>query len=120
MNTLATRPITTIEIVLDSTLPAEKVLAAAHDFSIERRSKMFSAVQKKYFIIHEVGDTWADVTEGTRAGPIVNWERCRYDWSQPGSVTATVTNSNVYAIPGSSWTITAAARDDATDVELIW
>jgi hypothetical protein len=70
--------------------------------------------------VHEIGDTWADVTEGTRAGPIVNWERCRYDWSQPGSVRATVIDSNVYAFPGSSWELRATETGDGSRVEMIW
>jgi hypothetical protein len=111
--------IMTIAPVVHSSLPPERVLAAAHDFS-DRRSKLFSAVQKKYLVIHELGDDFADVTEGTRAGPIVNWERCRYDWSQPGSVVATVTDSNIYAIPGSSWELKAAPEAGGSRVEMIW
>ncbi len=42
------------------------VLAAARDFS-ERRSKIFSAVQPKYFEVHSTGDHSADITEGTKS-----------------------------------------------------
>jgi hypothetical protein len=52
-------------------------------------------------------DPEVDVTEGTRAGPIVNWERCRYEWSTPGSVKALVTDSNVYDPAASYWEIKA-------------
>lgn len=57
--------------------------------------------------MHEPGEDWADVTEGTPAGIGINWERCHYDWSQPGIVTATVLDSNVYGTPGSGWEIRA-------------
>ena len=60
------------------------------------------------------------MTEGTRVGPLVLWERCDYDWSQPDRVIATVTDSNIYATPGSSWTITAESVDGATRVEMTW
>lgn len=70
--------------------------------------------------MHEQGDTSADVTEATRAGPVVNWERCDYDWSEPGSVKAMVTDSNVYAVPGSSWEIKATAKGGGSQVEMIW
>ena len=110
---------TTLRIGLDSVLPAEVVLAAAHDFS-PRRSKIFNAVQPKYFIVHEVRDGFADVTEGTRAGPIVNWERCHYDWSTPALVTATVIDSNVYAFPGSKWELSATASGTGSKVEMVW
>src|SRR6266542_7072594 len=96
----------TVRVVVKSSLPPERVLAAGYDFS-PRRGRVFSAVQPKYFILHELGETTADVTEGTRAGPIVNWERCRYDWSKPGSVMATVIDSNIYAFPPSSWELKA-------------
>jgi hypothetical protein len=111
--------VTTIHTVTASPLPAERALAAAHDFS-ERRAEVFPAVSLEYFQVHEVGDTWADVTEGTRAGVGINWERCRYDWSQPGSVKATVTDSNVYAVPGSSWELRATPTADGSRVEMIW
>jgi len=88
---------TTIHTVTSSPLPAARVLEAAFDFS-DRRAQVFPAVSLDYLEVHELGDSWADVTEGTRAGIGINWERCRYDWSQPGSVTATVTDSNVYAV----------------------
>jgi hypothetical protein len=96
------------------------VLRAARDFSA-RRAAVFPAVSVKRMTVHELGDNSADVTEGTRAGPVVNWERCRYDWSQPSSVTATVIDSNVYASPGSSWELKAGEGDDGgSRVEMIW
>jgi hypothetical protein len=111
--------ISTIGVVLETRLSAETVLEGARDFS-ERRTEIFPAVQRRYLKIHELGDVTADVTEGTRSGPIVNWERCRYDWSQPGSITATVIDSNIYAIPGSSWELKAAATDQGCRVEMTW
>lgn len=108
----------TVHVVHESTLSPDQVLAAAHDFS-ERRADVFPAVSVNRLTVHALGDTWADVTEGTRAGPVVNWERCRYDWSTPGSVTATVTDSNVYALP-SSWKIAATATPGGSRVEMWW
>ena len=108
----------TVHVVLESPLSPEHVLAAARDFS-ERRAAIFPAVSLKRLTVHAQGDTWADVTEGTRAGPVVNWERCRYDWSTPGSVTATVTDSNVYALP-SSWKIAATPTPEGSRVEMWW
>jgi len=110
---------TTIHTATDSSLVAERILAAAHDFS-NRRADVFPAVSLKYFEVHELGDTWADVTEGTRAGVGINWERCRYDWSKPGSVKATVSDSNVYAVPGSSWELRASPTPAGSRVEMIW
>jgi hypothetical protein len=108
----------TVHIVLDSPLPPERVLATVVDFS-DRRENVFPAVSVKHTTVHELGATSADVTEGTRAGPAFNWERCDYDWSRPGSVTATVTDSNIYALP-SSWTLTATATPGGSRVEMSW
>ena len=55
-----------------------------------------------------------------RAGIGDNWERCDYDWSQPSSVKATVKESNVYAVPGSSWEIKATPNESGSQVEMIW
>ena len=109
----------TVRIVAHSSLPPERVLEAGHDFS-PQRAKFFSAVQPKYFILHEVGETTADVTEGTRAGPIVNWERCHYDWSQSGVVSAKVIDSNIYDVAPSLWELRATAEDGGSRVEMIW
>jgi hypothetical protein len=109
----------TIHVVTDSPLPAARVLGAAHDFS-ERRAEVFPAVTLEHLRVHELGDTLADVTEGTPIGIGSNWERCRYDWSQPGSVKATVTDSNVYAVPGSSWELRATETAEGSRVEMIW
>src|SRR5262245_22429637 len=87
-------------------VPPGHVLGVAVAFS-ERRAASFPAVELEHMTVHSLGTTQADVTEGTRAGPFVFWERCKYDWSTAGCVTATVTSSNVYATPGSSWELRA-------------
>ena len=110
---------TTIHITTRSHLPPQRVLAAGHDFS-DRRAEIFPAVSVPYLEVHELSQTTADVTEGTRAGVGINWERCRYDWSQPGAVKAVVTDSNVYRPPNSSWELRAAPADSGSKVEMIW
>ena len=94
-------------------------MRAAHDFS-ERRAEVFPAVRLEHMEVHELGERSADVTEGTPAGIGINWERCDYDWSQPDVVTATVTDSNVYAVPGSSWHLRAAPKGQGSEVEMTW
>jgi hypothetical protein len=110
---------TTIHVVADSPLPAARVLEAARDFS-ELRAEVWPAVSLEHMEVHQLGDTSADVTEGTKAGVGVNWERCRYDWSEPGRVVATVTESNVYACPGSAWELTAIPTTHGSQVEMRW
>ena len=110
---------TTIRITTHSHLPPERVLAAGHDFS-DRRAEIFPAVSIPYLEVHELSQTSADVTEGTPAGVGINWERCRYDWSQSGAVKAVVTDSNVYRPPNSSWELRAAPAETGSKVEMIW
>ena len=109
----------TVHICFATSLPPDRVLYAAYDFT-ERRALIWPAVSVDRLTLHEIGENWADVTEGTRVGPIVNWERCRYDWSNRGCVTATVTDSNVYSFPGSRWELSAASTDGGTQVTMTW
>jgi hypothetical protein len=109
----------TVRVVVESSLPADRVLGAAHDFS-SRRPEVWPNVAPDLFTVHETGETSADVTEGGRAGPLVAWERCDYDWSTPGSVKATVTDSNVYTAGESSWEIRAAPTAGGSRVEMTW
>jgi hypothetical protein len=46
------------------------------------------------------------------------WERLRYDWSVPGSVTGLVTDSNIFK-PGSTWEIRATPAKGGSTVEVI-
>ncbi len=110
---------TKIRVVSETTVPPDRVLYAARDFT-ERRADIFPAVSVSKLEVHTRGETSADVTEGTRAGIGDNWERCDYDWSRPDSVKATVKESNVYAVPGSSWEIKATPTDSGSRVEMIW
>lgn len=98
-------------------LPPEQVLDAARDFS-ERRAEMWPDVHVEHLTVHASGETWADVTEGNPWPIGLVWERLRYDWSQPGSVKGTVTDSNLFK-PGSTWEIRARAADDGSLVEVI-
>ena len=101
---------TTIRIELTTTVPPERVLRAGYDFG-QRRIDIWPAVRAEHFVVHSSGDMTADVTEGTPTGIGTNWERCDYDWSTPGVVVATVTDSNVYRVPGSVWRLEVTADE---------
>jgi hypothetical protein len=108
----------TLTFTFDCSLPPASVLEAAVDFT-DRRCEVFPAVEAEYYDVHSAGDKSADVTEGTGTGIGCSWERCQYTWAMPGSVTATVIDSNVYA-DGSSWTLTAVAAPHGSRVEMTW
>ena len=68
----------------DGPVSPERFIAALTDFS-GRRPELWSNLDAKFFKVHELGVTWAEVTEGTDVLGGV-WGRERYDWSQPGLV----------------------------------
>jgi hypothetical protein len=98
-------------------VPAARVLEAARDFS-ERRAEMWPDVHVDHLTVHEQGETFADVTEGNPWPIGFVWERLRYDWSQPGRLVGTVTDSNIFQ-PGSNWELRATATDVGSRVEVI-
>jgi hypothetical protein len=111
--------VTTIAVTGSVNIAPDRVIEAVVDFT-DRRERLFPAVSMKHMTTHALDATNADVTEGTRAGPFVFWERCTYDWSQPGLVVATVTDSNVYATPGSAWELRAEPTDIGSRVTMTW
>ena len=106
----------TINVKAESSLPPERVLEAARDFS-PRRAEVWSNVNANHLEVHEKGESFAEVTEGTWMVGLF-WERSRYEWSQPGLVKATVIESNVLE-PGSTWEIRATPRDGGSAVEMV-
>jgi hypothetical protein len=78
---------------------------------------VWTNVKAKHLEVHERGETFAEVTEGTWVAGLF-WERCRYDWSQPGLVKATVIDSSVFE-PGSTWELRATPSDGGSEVEIV-
>ena len=107
----------TVHVVARTSVPAERVLEAARDFS-ERRADLWPDVHVAHLDVHETGADCAVVTEGNPWPIGYVWERLRYDWSGPGAVKGTVLASNIFK-PGSSWEIRAASLDGTTRVEVI-
>ena len=93
----------TFSFTVDSTVPPERVLAALTDFS-DKRPDLWPTLSRKYYKVHSVTATSAEVTEGSHVFGGV-WGRERYDWSTPGTVTITMLESPI-AVPGGTWTYT--------------
>ena len=51
-------------------------------------------------------------------GPWLVRERLRYDWSQPGSLRATVIDSNLFK-PGSTWELHVTPAENGSKVEIV-
>lgn len=106
-----------VHVVEETPVPPERVLEAARDFS-ERRAELWPDVHLEHFDVHDLGDTFAEVTEGNPEPIGFVWERLRYDWSRPGPIKATVTDSNIFR-PGSTWEIRATPHNGGSRVEVI-
>jgi Polyketide cyclase / dehydrase and lipid transport len=106
-----------VHVVDETPVPPEQVLDAARDFST-RRAELWPDVHVEHLRIHELGATFAEVTEGNPWPIGYVWERLRYDWSQPGRLRATVIDSNIFK-PGSTWEIRAAPAAGGSRVEVI-
>lgn len=106
----------TIDVAAQTSLSPQRVLEAARDFS-DRRAEVWPNVKARHLELHESGENFAEVTEGTWVAGLF-WERNRYEWSQPGSVKATVIDSNIFQ-PGSTWELRATARDGGSEVEMV-
>ena len=104
----------TIEFHEATTLAPEQYVAGLTDFG-PGRSQVFSNSADDRLIVHGVGSTEADVTEGS--GGV--WERLHYDWSKPDHVVLTTTDSNVWnGASGYAYTFTRLA-DGRTQVNVV-
>ena len=74
-------PVEDTRYVVRVELPPDAALRALVDFSAERQRVWRETSHRAVYRVHEIGKTWAVVTEGI----LFSWSRERYDWSQPGS-----------------------------------
>ncbi|WLA85137.1 hypothetical protein [Bradyrhizobium elkanii] len=104
----------TIHFRRKTTATSEQYVAGLTDFG-PGRSKLFGNSADAYLKVHQRGDSFADVTEGS--GGI--WERLHYDWSDPERVVLTTTDSNVWGgASGHTYTFTRKP-DGTTDVDVV-
>ena len=97
----------TIRYSADGSVSPDRFIAALTDFS-DRRPTLWPNLDAKFYRLHERGDTWAEVTEGTDIlGGI--WARERYDWSEPGRVVLRLVESPHFR-PGTTIEYTVTPR----------
>jgi len=82
---------TTLHFTQTTSATPDQLLAALTDFG-PSRSEVFPNSADEYLRVHDRGDDWADVTEGSSG----TWERLHYDWSDPRRVVMTTTDSNAW------------------------
>jgi hypothetical protein len=107
-----------VHVERDTSAPPELVLDTLRDPSPERRGEIWSNITPKHFTLHDSGPDFLDVTEGTFIVGVF-WERSRYEWTEPGRVVSTVSESNVFK-PGSRIELRATPREvGGSRVELV-
>src|SRR5580698_7803403 len=104
----------TIHLHQTTTATPGQFVAGLTDFG-PGRSELFPNSADGYLKVHDQGPTWADVTEGSNG----IWERLRYDWSNPGRITMTTTDSNTWGgHSGHTYTLTPQPGG-ITDVDVV-
>lgn len=105
----------TVRFHLLSSLSPAEVVRVLTDFG-PARAELWPSIDAEHFVVHDRGDTWAEVTEGTAAA----WERARYQWDPAGdTVTITTLDSKLFGA-GGGWVFRATSEAIGTrvDVEL--
>ena len=98
-----------VEMDLDTPLSPEQVVAGLTDFS-DRRPQIWPGITPRLYEVYSVGETSADVREGTKSPGMTVWAKEHYDWSDPNTVRRTVRESN-FCAPGSYVQATVTPRD---------
>jgi hypothetical protein len=108
-----------VDTSVETSLPVEAVRAALLDFS-ERRPEIWPGLTPSLYEVYTVGDTTAEVKEGTKMPLGAVWARELYDWSDPETVRWTVQESN-FCTPGSYVSATTRPRDGGgTRIAVHW
>lgn len=104
---------------VETSLSPERVREMFIDVS-ERRPEIWPGIAPELYEVLAVGDTWADIKEGTKAPGLTIWAVEHYDWSVPGTVTWTVKESN-FSTPGSFVSAELRPREGGgTVVHVTW
>jgi len=94
-------------------LTPEQFISGLTDFG-PGRSKLFANSADQSLKVHHLGQTQADVTEGSKG----IWERLYYDWTNPNHVVLTTVDSNVWGgMSGHTYTF-ARLPDGATNIDV--
>jgi hypothetical protein len=108
-----------VEYDVDTTLPPDRARAALIDFS-DRRPDIWTGIERSLYEVYEVGETWAEIREGTKMPGMKLWARERYDWSEPNTVRWTVVDSN-FSAPGSRLIASLSPTDaGGTRIHVDW
>jgi hypothetical protein len=99
---------TKFEFEFVTTATPDQVIELMTDFS-PARAQRWPASSAKAFEVYRLGETDADIREGQDVPKL--WATWHYDWSTPGSVTLTISESDALE-PGGYMKLTATPRDE--------
>ncbi|ROO87748.1 hypothetical protein EDD29_5384 [Actinocorallia herbida] len=104
---------TTIRFHLMSELKPDEVMAVLTDFG-PARAEAWPTIDADHFKVHEQGDTWAVVTEGTESA----WERARYEWDPDAHEVVIGTEESKLFGAGGGWRFSMTPEGDLTRVDI--
>jgi hypothetical protein len=108
-----------VELDLETSASPEAVRAALLDFS-DRRPEIWPSLEPSLFEVYTIGDTFADVKEGSKMPGGNIWAKEHYDWSTSNQITWTVQESN-FCAPGSFVSARVAPTDQGgSRVHVVW
>ncbi|MFE5375468.1 hypothetical protein [Streptomyces mirabilis] len=98
---------------LVSLLSPSEALAVLTDFG-PARAQNWPTIDAEHLTVHGIGDTWAEVTEGTSSA----WERASYNWdAAQGRVAITTHDSKVFG-PGGGWVFQLTPEGNGTRIDI--
>jgi hypothetical protein len=103
----------TIRAHAEGPVPPERVVTVLTDFS-EARLERWPNLRGR-FVLHELGDGWADVTEGSTVLGRAVRERGRYTWNA-GLVRLEIGDSDIRK-PGSVWQYTVTRVGEGSRID---
>jgi hypothetical protein len=108
-----------VEMDVETTVAPERVKEALLDFS-ERRPELWSGIEPSLYKVFSVGETSAEIQEGSKMPGMRFWAREHYDWSRPGLITWTVKESNFCTV-GSYVSARITPREDGgSRIHVTW
>jgi hypothetical protein len=108
-----------VELDVETSVSPEDVRAALLDFS-DRRPEIWPGIEPSLYEVYTIGDTFADVQEGSKMPGARIWAKEHYDWSAGDLITWTVQESN-FCAPGSYVSAAIAPRGDGgSRIHLTW
>src|ERR671930_273192 len=107
-----------LELDMETRVPPDRVMAALLDFS-PRRPEIWSGIAPSQYEVYSVGQTEAEIKEGTKLPGTMIWAKEHYDWSSD-KVTWTVQESNFCTTGSYASATVAPAGQGGSRIHVVW